>query len=159
MTLSLTRLLRAAGPGATLAHWQLWALAGLGTAGLLLSASAFQAGALAASLPVMDTVEPVSGVLLGTLLFGEQLAASPAGMTVQLAGAAAAIAGITLLGRYAGTPGLRTAAKQAGPVTVLAQGSDPLEPPVAYGPVPPSPGRGRPASRSAEVDAAAGAAP
>jgi drug/metabolite transporter (DMT)-like permease len=117
VTLSLTRLLRAAGPGAVLAHWQPWALLVLGTAGLLLSASAFQAGSLAASLPVMDTVEPVSGVLLGTLLFGERLAASPAGITLQLAGAAAAIAGITLLGRYAGTPRLRTAAKQAGAIT------------------------------------------
>jgi drug/metabolite transporter (DMT)-like permease len=120
VTLSLTRLLRAAGPGTTLAHWQPWALLALGTTGLLLSASAFQAGALGASLPVMDTVEPVSGVLLGTLLFGEQLATSPAGFTVQLAGAAAAIAGITLLGRYAGAPGLRTAAKQAGGVTAPA---------------------------------------
>jgi drug/metabolite transporter (DMT)-like permease len=117
VTLSLTRLLRGAGPGAALEHWQPWALLVLGTAGLLLSASAFQAGSLAASLPVMDTVEPVSGVLLGTLLFGERLAASPAGITLQLAGAAAAIAGITLLGRYAGTPRLRTAAKQAGAIT------------------------------------------
>ena len=114
VTLSLTRLLRAVGLGATLAHWQPWALLALGAAGLLLSASAFQAGALATSLPVMDTVEPMSGVLLGTLLFGERLAASPAGITAQLGGAVAAIAGIALLGRYAGTPGLRTAAKQAG---------------------------------------------
>ena len=101
VTLSFTRLLRAGGPGACLAHWQPWALLALGTAGLLLSASAFQAGALAASLPVMDTVEPASGVLLGTLLFGEHLAASPAGAVVQLAGAAAAFAGIAVLGRSA----------------------------------------------------------
>lgn len=100
VTLSLTRLLRATGPGATLAHWQPWALLGLGTAGLLLFASAFQAGPLAASLPVMDTVEPVSGVLLGTLLFGERLAGSPAG--------------ITLLSRYPGTTGAGNAANQAG---------------------------------------------
>jgi hypothetical protein len=72
--------------------------------------------ALAASLPVMDTIEPVSGALLGMLLFGERLAASPAGITLQLAGALAAIAGIAVLGRYTGTPGLRTAAKQAGAV-------------------------------------------
>ena len=117
VTLSLTRLLRTAGLSAALAHWQPWALIALGTTGLLLSASAFQAGALGASLPVMDTVEPVSGVLLGTLLFGEQLAGSPAGFTVQLAGAVAAIAGITLLGRYAGTPELRTGAQQAGAMT------------------------------------------
>ena len=115
VTLSLTRLLRAAGPGAALTHWQPWALLALGLAGLLLSANAFQDGALAASLPVMDTVEPACGVLLGTLLFGERLAASPAGIGVQLAGAAAAIAGITLLGRYAGAPALRNAPRQAQP--------------------------------------------
>jgi hypothetical protein len=60
----------------------------------------------------MDTVEPVCGVLLGTLLFGERLAASPAGVGVQLAGAAAAIAGITLLGRYAGTTAIRNSTNQ-----------------------------------------------
>jgi drug/metabolite transporter (DMT)-like permease len=112
VTLSLTRLVRAVGPGATLAHWQPWALLMLGLTGLLLSANAFQAGALAASLPVMDTVEPASGVLLGTLLFGEHLATSPAGIAVQLAGAAAAIAGIALLGRYAGTTAIRSAPNQ-----------------------------------------------
>ena len=116
VTLSFTRLLRAIGPGATLAHWQPWALLALGAAGLLLSASAFQAGALAASLPLMDTVEPVSGVLLGTLLFGERLATSPAGLMIQLAGAVAAIAGIALLGRYAGAPVVRTAAGRSAAV-------------------------------------------
>src|SRR5215472_3543725 len=117
VTLSLSRLVRAVGPGGTLAHWQPWALLALGLAGLLLSANAFQAGALAASLPVMDTVEPVCGVLLGTLLFGERLAASPAGIGVQLAGAAAAVAGITLLGRYAGTTAIRNSAHKDHLVT------------------------------------------
>jgi len=108
VTLSLTRLVRAVGPGGALAHWQPWTLLALGLIGLLLSANAFQGGELAASLPVMDTVEPASGVLLGTLLFGEHLAASPAGIVAQLAGAAAAIAGITLLGRYAGSTAVRS---------------------------------------------------
>ncbi|MBO0818655.1 MAG: hypothetical protein J2P30_26265, partial [Actinobacteria bacterium] len=117
VTLSLTRLVRGVGPGGALAHWQPWALLTLGLAGLVLSANAFQAGALAASLPIMDTVEPACGVLLGTLLFGERLAASPAGIAVQLAGAAAAIAGITLLGRYAGTPAIRYASNQDHVVT------------------------------------------
>jgi len=107
VTLSLTRLVRAVGPGGALAHWQPWVLVMLGMAGLLLSANAFQAGALATSLPVMDTVEPACGVLLGTLLFGEHLAASPAGVLLQLAGAAAAVTGITVLGRYAGADAAR----------------------------------------------------
>jgi hypothetical protein len=58
LTLNVTRLLRQHGAGQVLAHWQLWALAGLGTVGVLLSASMLQAGALSASLPVVDAVEP-----------------------------------------------------------------------------------------------------
>lgn len=99
VTLSLSRRLRASGLASIFGHWQPWALLALGAAGLLLSAAAFQAGPLAASLPVMDTVEPVSAVLVGTLLFGEQLAASPTGLALQLAAATAAVAGIILLGR------------------------------------------------------------
>ena len=44
-------------------------------------------------------VEPISAVLLGTLVFGERLATSPAGPALQLAGAAAAVADIMMLGR------------------------------------------------------------
>ena len=105
VTLSLTRVLRHAGLGSVLAHWQPWAVAALGGLGLLLSMSAFQAGPLSASLPVVDTVEPVSAVLIGTSLFGEQLAASPAGLALQVAAAAAALAGIVLLGRSAAATG------------------------------------------------------
>jgi drug/metabolite transporter (DMT)-like permease len=100
LTLSLTRRLAAGGFSQVLGQWQLWALLAAGIAGLVLSASAQQAAPLSASLPVIDIVEPASAVLIGTLVFGERLAASPAGMAVQLAGAAAAVAGIILLGRY-----------------------------------------------------------
>jgi drug/metabolite transporter (DMT)-like permease len=100
LTLSVTRLLAEASLGEVLRHWQPWALAGLGTAGLLLSASMLHAGELSASLPVVDTVEPVCAVLVGVMVFGERLAASPAGLMLQLAGAAAAVAGIIALGRY-----------------------------------------------------------
>jgi drug/metabolite transporter (DMT)-like permease len=99
VTLSLTRLLRRESLDSVLWHWQPWAVAVLGAAGLLLSMTAFQAGPLSASLPVMDTVEPVSAVLIGTVVFGERLAAAPAGLALQVAAAAAALAGIVLLGR------------------------------------------------------------
>jgi drug/metabolite transporter (DMT)-like permease len=101
VTLSLTRLVRAEGLWSALMHWQPWALAGLGLAGLALTMGAFQAGALGASLPVIDTVEPVSGVLIGTFVFAEPLAATPAGLGLQAAGALAAVAGIALLGSAA----------------------------------------------------------
>jgi len=103
VTLSLTRLLRRESLDSVLGHWQPWVVVALGAAGLLLSMSAFQAGPLSASLPVVDTVEPVSAVVIGTAVFGERLAASPAGLALQLAAAAGALAGIVLLGRFSVT--------------------------------------------------------
>jgi drug/metabolite transporter (DMT)-like permease len=100
LTLSLTRLLGKASLGVVMGHWQLWTLAALLIIGMLLSASMQQAGALSASLPVVDTVEPVSAVLIGTLVFSERLAHSAAGLALQFAGASVAVAGIILLGRY-----------------------------------------------------------
>jgi hypothetical protein len=97
VTLSLARLVRGVGVPAFLGHWQPWALITLGLAGLLLAQSAFQAGQLTASLPIIDTVEPLSGVLIGTAVFHEQLAASPSILAIQLSGAAVAVAGIALL--------------------------------------------------------------
>jgi drug/metabolite transporter (DMT)-like permease len=97
VTLSLSRLVRAVGLPAALGHWQPWALITLGLAGLLLSQGAFQAGQLTASLPIIDTVEPISGVIIGTAIFHEQLAASAPMLAIQLSGAAVAVAGIALL--------------------------------------------------------------
>jgi drug/metabolite transporter (DMT)-like permease len=140
VTLSLTRLVRAEGLWPALAHWQPWALAGLGLSGLALTMGAFQAAALGASLPVIDTVEPVAGVLIGTVVFGEQLAGGPSGLAVQAMGAAAAVAGIVLLGstprqRRAGTagsrPGLgerrrnRTGRENSAPAGVSLAAGDP----------------------------------
>jgi drug/metabolite transporter (DMT)-like permease len=97
ITLSATRLLRDVGPAAVLGHWQPWALIGLGLVGLLLSQRAYQAGQLTASLPIIDTLEPISAVVLGAAIFHERLAASPSMLAVQLSGAAVAVAGIALL--------------------------------------------------------------
>jgi drug/metabolite transporter (DMT)-like permease len=107
VTLSFTRLIRAAGLPAAVGHWQLWALMSLGVIGLLLSQSAFQAGALSASLPLIDTLEPISGVLIGVLIFDERIAGSPAALAVQLAGGAVAVAGIVLLSPRAGPDAVR----------------------------------------------------
>jgi len=99
VTLSMTRQLRFNGVISMLTNWQPWVLICLGIAGLMLSAKAYQAGDLAASLPIMDTVEPLSGVLLGTLVLGERLAASPPRLVLQLVAATAATTGIIVLRR------------------------------------------------------------
>jgi drug/metabolite transporter (DMT)-like permease len=111
VTASFVRSLRHEGMGSALAHWQPWALLTLGIAGVTLSTGAFQASTLSASLPIIDTVEPVSGVVIGAFLFDERLAASPAGLLAQLAAAGVAVAGIVLLG-----PALAAATAPADPV-------------------------------------------
>lgn len=121
VTLSLTRLVRFGDPAAFLAHWQPWVLLALGSTGLALSASAFKAGSLRASLPIMDTVEPVSGVLIGTLVFGERLATSPAVLVLQVAAAAGAVAGIVLLARSPLAAGPAAQPHDGGPVRIRVQ--------------------------------------
>jgi drug/metabolite transporter (DMT)-like permease len=122
VTMSLTRLLRDSGLAAILAHWQPWALLVLGTTGILLSASAYQAGPLAASLPIMDTIEPVSGVVIGTMIFGERLAGSPSGLALQLVAATVAAGGIVLLGR---SPIAAPASRKAAPARSAAEAAEP----------------------------------
>ena len=70
-----------------------------GILGAYLSQSSFQAGALSVSLPVIDTVEPVSAVLIGATVFSERLATSPAQLSAQLVGGAMAAGGIAALSR------------------------------------------------------------
>lgn len=82
-----------------LTGWQLYVLAVFGILGMLLAQSAYQAGSLAASLPIIDTVEPISSVFIGALLFEERLASDPALLAAQLFGAAIAIAGILVIDR------------------------------------------------------------
>jgi hypothetical protein len=98
LTKSTVDLISADG-AATLAHWEPYALMATGVLGALYGQSAFGAGALSLSLPVIDTLEPVGAVVIGTTVFGEHLASSPVQFAFQVAGGAAAVAGIFLLSR------------------------------------------------------------
>lgn len=97
LTKSAADLARTDGWGA-LGHWEPYALIAVGGTGLLLVQSAYQAGSLAVSLPVIDTVEPVGSVLMGAVVFQEPLATSWA-LAGQVAGGVLAVAGIVILGR------------------------------------------------------------
>jgi len=98
VTASFTRSLRQEGVGSMLLHWQPWALISLGITGVLLSTGAFQASALSSSLPIIDTVEPVAGVIIGAVIFDERLATSPGGLVIQVLAAVVAAGGIAMLG-------------------------------------------------------------
>lgn len=98
LTKSTTGRIRADGAGA-LRHWEPYAMVGVGITALILSQSSFQAGSLAISLPVIDTLEPIGAVVIGVAVFDEHLAASPVAVLTQAVAGGVAVVGIVLLAR------------------------------------------------------------
>ncbi|WP_405085061.1 DMT family transporter [Microbispora sp. NBC_01389] len=99
---ALTRgalLTLARGPGALLASWQLYALPVIAVTGILLNQSAFDAAPLRISLPATTATEPIVGILLGVVLFGERLRVDPPALAGEVGGLVALVAGIVVLGR------------------------------------------------------------
>jgi hypothetical protein len=79
--------------------WEPYALVILGAYGFLLAQSAFQAGPLAASLPLITAVDPVTSFFIGVLAFHERLAAGTAAVAALVVAVAAIVAGIWVLAR------------------------------------------------------------
>lgn len=65
------------GPSALLGSWQLYTLLVSGVVGLLLNQLAYQAGPLAVSLPVITVIDPLLAVLLGVVIYDENLRHTP----------------------------------------------------------------------------------
>lgn len=84
---------------AALLRWEPYGLLLAGLAGIVLAQGAYRSGSLLVSLPIIDSVEPVGGVLIGVTAFGEQIARTPATLALQLLAGAAAIAGVVILDR------------------------------------------------------------
>jgi drug/metabolite transporter (DMT)-like permease len=59
------------GLGTMVTSWQTYVLVGAGLLGMLMAQSAFQAGPIDASLPVLTVVDPVVSVMIGALVLGE----------------------------------------------------------------------------------------
>lgn len=83
-----------------LTHWQPYVLVVAGAAGMLLSQSAFHAGALDFSLPTMTVVDPVVSIAIGAGVFSEAISSSPPAVVVEVLSLAAMSAGVWLLARY-----------------------------------------------------------
>jgi drug/metabolite transporter (DMT)-like permease len=96
LTKSTVDLLPLRGIG-VLATWEPYGLLVAGVLGTLVGQSAFNAGPLSLSLPVVDTVEPATAVVLAAVVFHESLARVPWHLAIQLLGAAIAVTGIALL--------------------------------------------------------------
>lgn len=91
-----------------LGHWQPWVLVGFGVGGMLLAQSAFQAGALDASLPTMSVADPVVSIAIGALVFGEAVSNSPPAVTVEVLALIVMSVGVYMLAR-----------SEAGPAAIL----------------------------------------
>lgn len=78
------------GLAAVFSGWPLYLLVAAGAIGLLLNQLAFAAGPLRASLPAITTVDPLASLVIGVVVYDEQLRHGP----VALVGA---VAGLTLV--------------------------------------------------------------
>jgi drug/metabolite transporter (DMT)-like permease len=85
------------GLAATLGGWQTYAVVVVGILGLLLSQSAYQAGPLAFSMPVVAVVEPTVAVLVGSTVLDESVKLGGLALAAELLGACLAAVGVTLL--------------------------------------------------------------
>lgn len=99
LTQSFVQLIGTRGIPGVLETWQPYALAVVAPVGLTIAQSAFQAGPLAMSLPVVDSLEPVLAVLLAALAFGQNINLSPSHLAGEIAAAILAVLGLFLLGR------------------------------------------------------------
>ena len=89
------------GLAAIFTNWSAYVLMVVGAAAMLLASHAVAAGPLAASQPGFTIGDPVTAVLLGVLVFGERLGASPAALAVELLGLIVLASGVwTLSGSW-----------------------------------------------------------
>jgi hypothetical protein len=89
-------ILHSGGLLALATSWELWTALGCGLLGALLSLAAFQAGPLGGPLAAMMVIDPVIGVSLGAIVFGEPFSTGLLAV-IQAAGLALTLAGVWLL--------------------------------------------------------------
>jgi drug/metabolite transporter (DMT)-like permease len=90
-----------------LTTWPPYCLLATGIVGLWLMQNAFSAGPLHSSLPTIAAGEPVAGILLGIVVFGDRIQISPGQLAIEAGGIAALIVGVVLVARSSAFGGLR----------------------------------------------------
>lgn len=85
--------------GVLLTTWPGYTLIAMGLVSFWLMQSAFSAGPLHASLPAITAGEPVAGIALGIVVFGDRLHTSPGLIALQVAGLVALVCGVILVAR------------------------------------------------------------
>lgn len=107
LTRSTLQIVDSRGVLAVAATWPAYALAAASLLAVWLMESAFNAAPLHASLPAITAAEPVVGIVLGVLVFGDVIRVSPGTLALQAAGIAGLVAGVILVARAPVLSGLR----------------------------------------------------
>lgn len=90
-----------------LSSWPPYCLVAASLTGMWLMQSAFNAAPLHASLPGITAAEPVTGMLLGVIVFGDVVRISPGLLALQAAGIVALVTGVILVARAPALSSLR----------------------------------------------------
>ena len=121
--------------------WSAYALIAAGIVGIWLMQNAFSAAPLHASLPAIAAGEPLAGIALGILVFGNRVQVTPGLLAIEAGGIAALIIGVIAVARSSAFSGLRKI------TDVITPGS--------HGRGRPHPGRARPSVRLVTARSAA----
>lgn len=89
---------------AVIAGWPLWALVVLGAWGFALHQRAYTRAPLQASLPALSVASPLVGMAFGILAFREVPASGTLAVLGEVAGMAAIVVSVAVLGRLSTTP-------------------------------------------------------
>jgi drug/metabolite transporter (DMT)-like permease len=87
--------------------WSAYALVGAGILGIWLMQNAFSAAPLHASLPAIAAGEPLAGIALGIVVFGDRVQITPGMLAIEAGGIAALIVGVIAVARSSAFNGLR----------------------------------------------------
>jgi hypothetical protein len=108
LTRQTLEALQSTGISGMLQTWAPYALVGAGAIGIWLMQSAFSAGPLQLSLPAISAGEPVVGILLGIIVFGDRIQIAPLQLGLKAGGILALIVGVVLVARAPALSHLRT---------------------------------------------------
>ena len=133
LTRQTLQILQSNGWDNLLTTWAPYALVGAGAIGIWLMQSAFNAGPLQLSLPAISAGEPLVGILLGVIVFGDRIQVSEGMLAVQAAGLAALVVGVIMVGRAPALSQLRSWAPHAIPHGIVGRHSAQHEDPSANG--------------------------
>jgi len=108
LTRQTLEVLQSSGISALFSTWAPYALVGAGAIGIWLMQSAFNAGPLNVSLPAISAGEPLVGILLGVIVFGDRVQVTPGQLAIQAGGIAALVVGVIMVSRAPALSQLRS---------------------------------------------------